>query len=50
MTKQPRDRTRKTTMADLALPCLNCHRAIHAHRPWLTVDELKALIVAGPFD
>lgn len=50
MTKQQRDRTRQTTMAELALPYPNCHRAIHARRPWLTVDELKALIVAGPFD
>lgn len=50
MTKQPRDRTCKTTMADLALLCPNCDRAIRARRPWLTVDELKALIAAGPFD
>ena len=37
----PGDRTR---MEDLALLCANCHRIIHAARPWLTLDELKALV------
>ena len=35
---------KKTTMADLALVCANCHRIIHAKRPWLTVKELQALL------
>lgn len=34
----------KTTLADLALLCANCHRMVHAHRPWLTMEQLKALV------
>ncbi|WP_040509421.1 HNH endonuclease [Gluconobacter morbifer] len=33
-----------TRLADLALLCANCHRMIHAKRPWLSVDELRALL------
>lgn len=33
-----------TRLADLALVCANCHRMIHARRPWLTMAELKALV------
>ncbi|MBR2654924.1 MAG: HNH endonuclease [Loktanella sp.] len=29
-----------TKLADLALLCANCHRMVHARRPWLTLDEL----------
>ena len=36
--------TQKTKLSDLALLCSNCHRMIHSRRPWLTVDELKALL------
>lgn len=32
----------KTRLADLALLCANCHRMIHAKRPWLSLDELRA--------
>lgn len=32
----------KTKLSDLRLVCANCHRMIHAGRPWLTVAELKA--------
>jgi 5-methylcytosine-specific restriction enzyme A len=32
----------RTKMSDLALLCANCHRMIHARRPWLTIPELKA--------
>ncbi|WP_368660950.1 hypothetical protein [Paracoccus sp. (in: a-proteobacteria)] len=28
-------------MSDLRMLCPTCHRAIHAIRPWLTVEELK---------
>jgi predicted HNH restriction endonuclease len=35
---------RKTTTEDLALLCANCHRIIHTKRPWLRVEELKALL------
>ncbi len=31
----------KTRLADLALVCANCHRMIHAGRPWLTPEELR---------
>lgn len=34
----------KTTLKDLSLVCSNCHRMIHRHRPWLTIEELRALI------
>jgi 5-methylcytosine-specific restriction protein A len=34
----------RTKMSDLALLCANCHRMIHARRPWLTIAELKALV------
>jgi hypothetical protein len=34
----------KTRLADLALLCANCHRMIHARRPWLTLDELRGLL------
>jgi predicted HNH restriction endonuclease len=33
-----------TRLADLALVCANCHRMIHARRPWLTIVELRALV------
>ncbi len=32
-----------TKLDDLALLCANCHRMIHAQRPWLTVEELIRL-------
>lgn len=36
----------KTKLSELALLCANCHRMIHARRPWLTMDELMALVRA----
>ena len=33
-----------TRLEDLALVCASCHRMIHARRPWLTVEELRALL------
>jgi hypothetical protein len=30
--------------ADLALVCANRHRMIHARRPWLTIETLRALL------
>ena len=36
-----------TRMNDLMLVCANCHRMIHARRPWWTLEELRAAI-AGP--
>jgi predicted HNH restriction endonuclease len=37
----------KTHLDDLALLCANCHRVIHASRPWLTITELKARLAGG---
>lgn len=34
----------KTKLSDLAVLCANCHRMVHAKRPWLTMDQLKALV------
>lgn len=31
---------------DLALVCANCHRMLHASKPWLTLEELKDTIQA----
>ena len=33
-----------TNAGDLALVCPNCHRMIHAARPWLSVAEVRTLI------
>jgi 5-methylcytosine-specific restriction protein A len=35
----------KTHIDDLALVCANCHRMIHRRKRWLTISELKALLV-----
>lgn len=35
----------RTKLSDLALLCANCHRIVHLRRPWLTVDELKQIMV-----
>ena len=34
-----------TRLFDLALVCANCHRMIHARRPWLSMKELRSLIL-----
>jgi 5-methylcytosine-specific restriction protein A len=33
-----------TKLADLALVCANCHRMIHARRPWLSIEELRSVL------
>lgn len=33
-----------TVAADLALLCSNCHRMVHARKPWLKLEELRALL------
>jgi 5-methylcytosine-specific restriction enzyme A len=33
----------KTHIKDLSLLCSNCHRMIHAKRPWLSVEELRSI-------
>jgi 5-methylcytosine-specific restriction protein A len=35
---------RKTKLSELALVCSNCHRMIHAKRPWLDMAGLIALL------
>lgn len=35
----------KTKVTDIALVCANCHRMLHRKRPWLSMDQLKELIV-----
>lgn len=37
----------RTLLSDLALVCANCHRMIHRRRPWLTVEELGAMIASA---
>ena len=36
-----------TKLVDLVLLCSNCHRIVHRKKPWLTIDELKQLIVTN---
>ena len=33
-----------TRLDDLVLLCSNCHRMVHARRPWLTVDDLRSTL------
>lgn len=33
-----------TRLDDLVLLCSNCHRMVHASRPWLTVDDLRSTL------
>lgn len=33
-----------TKVSDLALLCANCHRMVHAAKPWLTLAQLRALV------
>lgn len=33
-----------TSIDDLAVLCANCHRMIHRSRPWLTIDQLRAIV------
>lgn len=37
------DHETSTKPEDLAIVCSNCHRIIHRQRPWLSIDEMKAL-------
>lgn len=34
-----------TRPSDLALVCANCHRMIHKSRPWLSIEELRNLLI-----
>ena len=33
-----------SSIHDIKMVCSNCHRILHLKRPWLKVEELKALI------
>ena len=33
-----------TNLDDLAVVCSNCHRMIHAHKTWLSMEEVKGLL------
>jgi 5-methylcytosine-specific restriction protein A len=33
----------KSTIKDLALTCSNCHRMLHRPKPWLSIDDLRAI-------
>lgn len=35
----------KTKLEDLALVCANCHRMLHRRRPWLSIAELRTLLL-----
>lgn len=34
----------KTSLLDLALLCANCHRMLHARKPWLSLESIRKLI------
>jgi 5-methylcytosine-specific restriction protein A len=34
-----------TRLSDLVLLCANCHRVVHARRPWLAIEELRASLL-----
>lgn len=34
--------THDTKLKELALVCSNCHRMLHANRPWMSTDELRS--------
>ncbi|WP_247716862.1 HNH endonuclease [Gymnodinialimonas ceratoperidinii] len=36
-----------TKLVDLVLLCANCHRMVHAARPWWTLEELRAALDTG---
>lgn len=36
----------KTKLEELVLLCANCHRMVHARRPWISLDELKLALEA----
>jgi 5-methylcytosine-specific restriction protein A len=39
-----------TKIADLRLLCSNCHRMVHAKRPWLTIEGLIDILRVGGTD
>jgi predicted HNH restriction endonuclease len=41
------NRESKTKLADLSIVCANCHRMIHRSRNWVSIEELKNMILPG---
>lgn len=41
------DPGKKTRLDDLALLCPNCHRILHLRQPWLTVEEVRELVLSN---
>lgn len=39
-----------TTLDDLALLCSNCHRMVHAAKPWLSLDQLRSIVEGASAD
>lgn len=37
----------RTKLSELAVLCANCHRMVHAKRPWLAMEDLVALVRAS---
>lgn len=37
----------KTRLEDLALLCANCHRVVHAFRPWLSIEQLRERLASA---
>ncbi|WP_235178969.1 HNH endonuclease [Bacillus cihuensis] len=37
----------QTKVEDIALVCANCHRMLHRKRPWLSITEIKRLLVSN---
>ena len=40
--------TDQTMVEDIALVCANCHRMLHRKRPWLSINDLKGLLIRNP--
>jgi 5-methylcytosine-specific restriction protein A len=36
-----------TKLNELVLLCSNCHRIVHRKKPWLTIEELRKIVVAS---
>jgi len=43
---QELNREVKIRLEDLAIVCANCHRMLHRIRPWVSVEELRSLLVS----
>jgi 5-methylcytosine-specific restriction endonuclease McrA len=48
--EQEWDESLKSSIADVAVLCANCHRMVHRRRPALSLDELKTAITERSID